>query len=757
MNHLQHKVCLDCLGFINFKRKIIKYYALKFVIILLQLMLFGFLLFGAKSITMDNSQWLDDSHPVKVDKLYLEDKFGVKESTIIIIKLQDSFFQQKYINELKDITNKLENIALIEENINTPLNSDTIINKNDELNIAKYGDALDDGVIGIDEFKSRFLNSIYNLELVSKGQNEFAIVVGIDRQYKKHHHRTELMTKLEDILKNSRYFKNFSFAGSTALFYEIDNKTLYSIANSLIISFTVFMLLIVVVYRDFYRVMILSSSAISAVLLSINSIKLLHIDLNSINIIIPVIAITIAVADTIHILNRYDRLRYHKFRLKETFKQTISPVFFTSMTTMVGFGSFYFSEITPLQNFSSEAFVAIVSIFVFSVLVVYLNLFIFGQNFKQNNTREPYKIIYFLYKLIQNRYRYIVAFSFILILTSGFYLTKWTTETNFLKVFFNKNESLVKNFKFFDVNFNGTGNFDIIIKKDKSDFEKLDEFNTIIKLQREIEKIDNIITTKTYADYISMINKEVIGGKYPTSEEQLSQEILFISFSKSAEKKEIISNYVNFDYSQVRINIKTPNLSSSQYRKLINDIKQVVKTANLQNYILTGNEYFVFKLSDYVIQTQIQSLLLCALFIFMVFFFLFGFRYSIIAFAVNFTPIVVVLGFLVFMGDSFDFATVIIAGIAIGFCVDDTIHMMHHFKKQKTKNKKLAILNSVRVLYRPLLLTTIILGICFFSFYFSSMVVTQKFGFYTLAAIILAFLSDIILLPALIFGYKNKN
>jgi predicted RND superfamily exporter protein len=136
---------------------------------------------------------------------------------------------------------------------------------------------------------------------------------------------------------------------------------------------------------------------------------------------------------------------------------------------------------------------------------------------------------------------------------------------------------------------------------------------------------------------------------------------------------------------------------------------------------------------------------------------LYGLKSALIAFVVNFLPIVVTLGFLVSMGDSFDFATVIIAGIAIGFCVDDTIHMMHHFKKHKTKSQKLAILNSVRVLYRPLLLTTVILGICFFSFYFSSMVVTQKFGFYTLFAIVLAFLSDIILLPALVFTFDRKS
>ncbi len=722
-----------------------------------QAVLLGVLVWGASNITMDNSRWLADTHPVKVDKLYLENKFGVKESTIIIVKLPDSFFAKKYIDELKTITKKLEAIEMIEQNINTPLTSDTIINKNEELNIAKYGDALDDGVIDIKQFKKRFTNSIYNHELVSKSGKQFAVVVGIDRQFKKHHYRTKLIKNIENILKETKHFTDYSFAGSTPLFYEIDNKTLYSISSSLAISFGVFLLLIILVYRDFYKVLILSMSAISAVLLSINAIKFLHIDLNSINIIIPVIAITIAVADTIHILSKYDRLRQHKHRLRETFRQTISPVFFTSLTTAVGFGSFYFSEITPLQNFSSEAFVAIGSIFVFSVLFVYLNLYMFGSRLTHRGTKEPYKVIYFLYKFVQKRYKMIIAVSFAAILVSGFFLSKLTTETNFLKVFFQKDEALTKNFGYFDTNFNGTGNFDIIIKKRKADFENLEQFEAIVKLQQELQKVKNIITTKSYTDYISMINREVIGGKYPISDEELAQEILFISFSKSAEKQEIISNYVNFDYSQARINIKTPNLGSSQSKELIDNIQAIIQTQNISNYVLTGNEYFVFKLSDYVVQTQLESLVLCAVFVLFVFLILYGLKYALIAFVVNFLPIVVTLGYLVAMGDSFDFATVIIAGIAIGFCVDDTIHMMHQLKSHKTNSEKLAVLHSVRVLYRPLLLTTVILGICFFSFYFSSMVVTQKFGFYTLIAIVLAFLSDIILLPAMVLAFVKKS
>jgi predicted RND superfamily exporter protein len=728
----------------------------KVSILAFELTIVLFLAFSINKITVENNIWLKDTHPDKLNKTHLEYEFHVKEATLVVVKLQDDFFQQKYIDELRVVSKKLKNIDIPNTDIKTPLSVHIVVNKNDTLDILKFDSALKKSLIEIDEYKKRFINSIYNNELVSKNGTEFSILVGLDKEHKKFKYRDQIISEIKKILDDTIYLNDYLLAGATPLLDEIDKKNLHSIVIALALALIAFVSALIVVYRDIIKVFIISISSFSAVLMSINIISYLHINLNSINIIIPVIAITIAVADSIHIMSRFEKLEGSANRLKETFKQTIMPCFLTSLTTMVGFGSFYFSEIVPLKNFASEALFSIGAIFMFSVLGTFVNLYIFESKLKgKRKTKEPKALIYLNLRFVRRWYKYVVFTTILLALFFTTALTNASAETNFLHVFFKPYEKIYKNFVFFDDNFNGTGNFDILLLGDKGEFKKIDRFNQIIKLQKDFEKQKSVIATKSYTDYISMVHKEVLHSNYPTTQEDLAQEILFVELSKSASKDDMLSSYTNFDYSEVRVNIKTPNMNSKDTKELVDFMIDKLKEYDIKDYTMTGNEYFVFKLSDYVLSTQIESIIICLISISILFLFLYGLKLSLFASMANFLPILVTLGVLVVSGNSFDFATVAIAGVAIGFCVDDTIHIMHNFMHQKNSSNNVAIFKSVRALYRPLMITTLILGICFFSFFFSNMVISQKFGLFETFAIVVAFLADMVILPSFILYFKR--
>jgi predicted RND superfamily exporter protein len=728
----------------------------KFIILLLQICAIVGLFFSIDKISIENNIWLKDSHPTKLNKTHLEHEFNVKEATLISVKLKDNFFRQKYIKELREVTTKLEKIEIPTLDIKTPLNVDVVINKKNTLDILTYDNALSKKLISLEEYEQRFINSVYNLQLVSKSNKEFAILIGVSKKFAKSNNRDYLLKEIRDILDKSIYFKNYSLAGSTPLLVEIDKKNLRAIKLALLIAFIAFFILLIIVYRDIVKIFIISISAISAVLISINVIVYLHATLNSINIIIPIVAITIAVGDSIHILSRFELLEDSKDRIKNTFMQTIKPCFLTSFTSMVGFGSFYFSQIVPLNNFSIESVFSIIAIFIFSVLGTFVNLYIFEERLKRKRAiKEPKLLIFINFVIVRKYYKYVVLFTVVIILFFSYALKNSTSETNFLNVFFKPYEKIYQNFIFFDNHFNGTGNFDILFHGDKNEFKSIEWFDKIIKIEDVLKSNQTVVDAKSYADYISMVHKEVLNKQYPRIQEDLEQELLFIELSQSASKNDMLSSYTNFDYSEVRLNIKTPNLNSIETKKIIDFIKKTLYDNNVSNYTLTGNEYFIFSLGEYVLDTQIQSIVICLIFISILFMFLYGVKLSILASMTNFLPILVTLGALVSLGNSFDFATVAIAGVAIGFCVDDTIHMVHTFKEQKTSSQRLAILRSIRLMYRPLMLTTIILGICFFSFFLTDMVISQKFGLFSSLAIVLAFVADMLILPSFIFFFKK--
>jgi predicted RND superfamily exporter protein len=127
-------------------------------------------------------------------------------------------------------------------------------------------------------------------------------------------------------------------------------------------------------------------------------------------------------------------------------------------------------------------------------------------------------------------------------------------------------------------------------------------------------------------------------------------------------------------------------------------------------------------------------------------------RIGLTAMIPNLTPIVLTLGIMGWTGIPIDLFTLLIGGIAIGLAVDDTIHFMHNFGSafEATGDAPLAIRETLRSTGQALLYTSIVLSLGFFIYTFAAMENLFNFGFLTGLTIILAFLADVILAPALL-------
>ena len=111
-----------------------------------------------------------------------------------------------------------------------------------------------------------------------------------------------------------------------------------------------------------------------------------------------------------------------------------------------------------------------------------------------------------------------------------------------------------------------------------------------------------------------------------------------------------------------------------------------------------------------------------------------------------------VMGIMGWSGAPLDIFTVLIGGIALGLVVDDTIHILHGFRRnfEKTGSIEEATTETMRTTGRALLFTTVVLT-CAFSIYgFASAGTVVNFGLLSALAVFLAFIFDIFLSPALL-------
>jgi len=130
-------------------------------------------------------------------------------------------------------------------------------------------------------------------------------------------------------------------------------------------------------------------------------------------------------------------------------------------------------------------------------------------------------------------------------------------------------------------------------------------------------------------------------------------------------------------------------------------------------------------------------------------------RACLIAVLPNLFPAVVTLGVAGHLGYSFDVASLMTASVALGIAVDDTLHFLlwqRKVNKVKSGNgqSRLSIETTLRHCGRPILQTSVILGLSMVLYGFCGFLPTVRFGILLSAMMLSALVGDLILLPALL-------
>ena len=127
-------------------------------------------------------------------------------------------------------------------------------------------------------------------------------------------------------------------------------------------------------------------------------------------------------------------------------------------------------------------------------------------------------------------------------------------------------------------------------------------------------------------------------------------------------------------------------------------------------------------------------------------------KLGLLAMIPNLFPILLMIGTLGLIGIPLDLNNLLIASIALGIAVDDTIHLLHHFKASYMIHfdRELAIADSIKHAGRAMLSTSILLCIGFSMHMFASTAAVQRFGVIIGATVMVAFVVDLLICPAIL-------
>ena len=133
-------------------------------------------------------------------------------------------------------------------------------------------------------------------------------------------------------------------------------------------------------------------------------------------------------------------------------------------------------------------------------------------------------------------------------------------------------------------------------------------------------------------------------------------------------------------------------------------------------------------------------------------------KYSTLALIPNMFPVAVFFGIMGIFGIPLNVGTCLVAAIAIGISVDDTIHFVTHYRMNLSRGDSVgkALKHTVDEVGRAVTFTTLILGVSFLVLGFSDYLGIARVGIFGSFAIFVALICDLLFLPALIHTFKPK-
>jgi hypothetical protein len=132
-------------------------------------------------------------------------------------------------------------------------------------------------------------------------------------------------------------------------------------------------------------------------------------------------------------------------------------------------------------------------------------------------------------------------------------------------------------------------------------------------------------------------------------------------------------------------------------------------------------------------------------------------RMTLLALIVNLVPLLFAAAWMGTMGIPLKISTALLFTLVLGISVDDTIHFLHRYLDFRTiYPNKVAIKLTIRTMIQPVFFTSTVLFAGFMIFSLSSFESIRVLGWVTGLSILMAMLTDIMLLPLLLLKTENR-
>ena len=742
------------------------------------------------------------------DLAYLKevtDRYGSKDFLILTYTPNEGMISDNSINNLLSLKYKIQSLKWVHSVI-TLLDIPLLDNFDAPLQerLESFKTLKDEGVDRDRGFNEILNSPVFRNFVISESGNTSGIIVNIKEnkelenindlskeeievykdQIKKKNHKNileirQVIKSYEDVGKI--YLGGIPMIADDMMTFIKSDIVVFGLGVLLFIIATLWLL-----FRKLIWVIVPISSCLFSVVIMMGLLGMLgwKVTVISSNFIALMLILTMAM--NIHMSTRFLQLRKdypakNNFEIMSlTTNKMFWPILYTVLTTVFAFLSLIFSGIKPIIDFGWMMTFGLITSFIitFTLLPTLLNIVPTKDIILKKDQKS--KFTNFLSILSLNNKNTIFGVTGAVIILSVIGISKLEVENSFIN-YFNKNTEIYKGMKLIDEELGGTTPLEVILKfpdiKSEKKSTEDDEFEDWgdeenaddDKYWFTKDKIDKIASVHNYLDSLPQIGKVISFSSIIDVATQLNNNKplgtleMGVLYSKIPEsiKKEIINPYLSIENNEARISLRIIDSQENLRRNdLINKISFDLKNKiglKESEFKLAGVLILFNNLLQSLFKSQILTLGLVMIGIFSMFIILFrNIKLSLIGVIPNFIAAFFILGIIGLLGIPLDMMTITIAAITIGIAVDNSIHYIYRFKEEfkKIKNYDETLKKCHSTVGVAIFNTSITIVFGFSILVLSKFIPTIYFGMFTGLAMLLAMISVLTLLPALILTIK---
>ena len=502
-------------------------------------------------------------------------------------------------------------------------------------------------------------------------------------------------------------------------------------------------------------------------------IGLFRYEITVLSALIPPLIIVIGVPNAVFLINKYQQeIKKHGNQAK-SLQRVISKIgnatLMTNITTASGFATFVFVKSQLLREFGILASVNIISIFILALLIVPIIYSFMPRPEKKHLNHLEKKwmgnVVFWMERMVKQRRITIYITTVIVIMLSMVGLFQIRVSGSLIEDM-PKGMQFYKDIKFFETEFGGIMPLEILIdtKREKgvmklSTLKKMEKLNETIETFPELSKpisITNLVKYSKQAYYKG-------NPKYyqlPTSQEKAH---IFAYTKNSDSNSGMLKNFVDSTGRYARITTFMKDVGTDKMDIIQDRLNAVIKKQFPEEKFsvsMTGKALVFLKGTNYLIKNLVISLSLAILLIsiFMAWMFR-SYKMIFISLIPNMLPLLITAGLMGFFSIPIKPSTILVFSIAFGISVDDTIHFLAKYRQELLANNwkvKPAVYSALQETGVSMFYTSIVLFFGFLVFTLSSFGGTIALGGLVSVTLLLAMVSNLLLLPSLLLSFEKK-